>query len=74
MNLYSIDYAKQKMQEIIERVVIDEACKAKLIDTLHMREKILPLKGILHEMQSCNKLPYSAEEMEIMNDLTAIYI
>lgn len=62
------------MQDIIERVVIDDACKAKIIGILHMREKILPLKGILHEMQSCNKLPYLKEEIETLNDLTAIYI
>ena len=74
MNIYSIDYAKQKMQEIIERVIIDDACRARLVDALHKRDKIFPLKGILQEMQSCNKLPYLKEEIDMLNDLTAIYI
>jgi hypothetical protein len=74
VDLYSLDCAKRQLQEIIERVVIDYACKEKLIETLYMREKILPLKGIMNEMQSCNKLPYLKEEIETLNDLTAIYI
>lgn len=73
MNIDRVNVAKQKMQEIIDRVVVDESCKIKLIHMLYLREKIFPLKGVLHEMESCKKLEFSEYEKKILNDLTAIY-
>ena len=74
MTLSSQDFAKKKMQAIIDRVVVDDSCKKKLIDMLYMREKIFPLKGILYEMELCETLELTVDEKKLLNDLTAIYI
>ena len=68
------DACKEELAKIINRVVLDEAEKRKIVRKICPAEGVFPFKSIIYEMERVEMLPMNKREKEVFDEIKFIYM